>query len=217
MISILMPIYNGIEFLQESFDSIQKQTFAEWELLIGINGHEKNSYVVEKAKQIVQTEERVRIFNFTDIRSKSKTLNRLCDFSQNDILCILDVDDYWEPTKLQKQVKVIDQYDVVGSGCQYFGESTAIPNLPFGEIRREIFYFYNPIINSSSMFYKKDARWDESLEAVEDYDMWLRLNKENKKFFNIKEKLCFHRIHKASFFNTKDNTLIEKSIKEKWL
>ena len=43
MISILLPIYNGIEFIDESVQSVINQTYTEWELLIGINGHFKNS------------------------------------------------------------------------------------------------------------------------------------------------------------------------------
>jgi len=215
MISILMPIYNGVQFLQESFDSIQKQTFVKWELLIGINGHEKNSQTFLKAKQIIENEKRARLYEFSET-SKPKTLNLLKELAQNEILCLLDVDDKWRNDKLEKQFKFANQYDVIGTACQYFGESCAIPSIPYGEIKPEIFYSYNPIINSSSMFRKKDAMWDEKLDSIEDYDMWLRMNNKNKKFFNIKEILCYHRIHHKSFFNTKDNTLLEKNIKQKW-
>lgn len=217
MISILMPIYNGIEFLQESFDSIQKQTFTEWELLIGINGHEEDSETVLKAKQITKDEKNVKILQFPEIRSKPKTLNMLTKFAKNELLCLLDVDDLWKETKLEKQTLIVEKYDIIGTGCQYFGESTTILNLPYGKIRPEIFFSYNPIINSSSMFRKKDAWWDESLEAVEDYDMWLRLNSQNKQFFNIKEILCYHRIHNKSYFNTKTNYEIERDIKKRYI
>lgn len=37
MISILMPIYNGIDFIEESVNSIINQTYDKWELIIGIN------------------------------------------------------------------------------------------------------------------------------------------------------------------------------------
>ena len=50
MISILMPIYNGIEFIDESVSSIMQQTYTEWELIIGVNGHPPNSEVFQKAK-----------------------------------------------------------------------------------------------------------------------------------------------------------------------
>ena len=51
MISILMPIYNGIQFIEESVSSIKCQTYKDWELIIGINGHEKNSDVYNIAKK----------------------------------------------------------------------------------------------------------------------------------------------------------------------
>jgi hypothetical protein len=43
--------------------------------------------------------------------------------------------------------------------------------------------------------------WD----GVEDYDMWLRLRKQNKKVYNFKEILVKHRIHNTSAFNAKGN------------
>lgn len=216
MISVLMPIYNGSEFFEQSFNSILKQTFRSWELLIGVNGHESKSEIYQRIKLIVEEEERVKLFDFPEFRSKSKTLNRLRDCAQNEILCLLDVDDYWDFNKLEKQISFMNKYDIVGTGCQYFGDKKGFPNIPYGEISPEIFQFVNPIINSSSMFLKKDALWREGIEGVEDYDMWLRLNKENKKFFNIKEILCYHRIHKDSAFNTKNNSDIEKKIKNNW-
>ena len=51
MITILMPIYNGIEFIDESVSSILKQTYDKWELLIGINGHPENSEVYKIAQK----------------------------------------------------------------------------------------------------------------------------------------------------------------------
>ena len=51
MISILMPIYNGIEFIDESVSSVLRQTYGDWELLIGINGHPPNSDIYIKAKE----------------------------------------------------------------------------------------------------------------------------------------------------------------------
>ena len=43
MISILIPVYNGIEFINESVTSVLEQTFEDWELIIAINGHPQNS------------------------------------------------------------------------------------------------------------------------------------------------------------------------------
>ena len=49
MISILIPIYNGIEFIEESVSSVLNQTYDQWELLIGINGHPHDSDIYKIA------------------------------------------------------------------------------------------------------------------------------------------------------------------------
>ena len=54
MISILMPLYNGIEFINESIASVKNQTYKEWELIIGINGYEENSETFKKQKNMNQ-------------------------------------------------------------------------------------------------------------------------------------------------------------------
>ena len=51
-ITILMPIYNGIEFIEESVKSIIKQTYTEWELIIGINGHLPRFRSIQKSEII---------------------------------------------------------------------------------------------------------------------------------------------------------------------
>jgi hypothetical protein len=51
----------------------------------------------------------------------------------------------------------------------------------------------------------KYAYWDESsgIQGIEDYDMWLRLDHQGVKMYTITALLTYHRIHRASFFNTK--------------
>jgi len=206
MLSILMPIYNGIEFIKESVNSIISQTYPAWELLIGINGHPVKSPVFRKASELMS--DKISVFDM-DTKGKSATLNSLLKLSNHEIICLLDVDDYWLPEKLEKQINFINKYDVVGTFCQYFGDKNDCPNLPPKNIIPSIFMEFNPIINSSSMFHKKDAYWNQDYHA-EDYEMWLRLNFEGKTFYNIPEKLTYHRIHQSSFFNTKysDNQCI---------
>ena len=49
MISILIPVYNGIEFIDDSVGSVLNQTYTSWELIIGVNGHPENSEVYQRA------------------------------------------------------------------------------------------------------------------------------------------------------------------------
>ena len=179
MFSILMPIYNGIEFIEESVNSIINQTYEEWELIISINGHEKNSEVYNIAKKYESN--KIKIYDL-DTKGKSNTLNESLKYCKYDKICLLDVDDIWSTTKLEKQLKFVNNYDIVGTYCQYFGDNNGTPQLVVGKIDPIFFRLFNPIINSSSCFNKKDAYWNPKYDSVEDYDMWIRLMTEGKSF-----------------------------------
>ena len=206
MISILIPIYNGIEFIEESVSSVLNQTYEKWELIIGINGHPENSDVYKIAKEYEKKSDKVKVIDFYTIKGKSNTLNEMIKYCNYNYVAILDVDDIWHNEKLKLQSQMLNKYDVIGSNCVWFGDrNNVIPSIPIGDISKFDFSSVNPIINSSSVIKKKLCYWNNKVDGVEDYDMWLRLRNQNKKFFNYKEVLVKHRIHAASAFNAKGN------------
>ena len=206
MISILIPIYNGIEYIDESVSSVLKQTYNEWELLIGINGHPPNSEVYQKAKEYEAKSDKIRVIDFYPTRGKSNTLNEMIKLCNFDYIALLDVDDIWHEQKLEIQAKFLNNYDVIGSNCVWFGDRNGVvPPIPNGDISHFDFSSVNPVINSSSVTRKELCYWNSTWDGVEDYDMWLRLRNQNKKFFNLQEILVKHRIHNDSAFNAKGN------------
>ena len=210
MISILIPVYNGIEFIDESVASVLSQTYDKWELLISVNGHPENSEVFKKAKEYENYEnvgDRIRVFDFFNTKGKSNTLNEMIQFCKYEYIALLDVDDIWHPQKLEIQSQLfLYNYDVIGSRCIWFGETNGIvPNIPIGDISNFDFRIVNPIINSSSIIKKDLCYWNPNLDCLVDYDLWLRLRKLRKHFFNCNEILVRHRIHSSSAFNAKGN------------
>lgn len=214
MISILMPLHNGSEFLRKSTKSVLNQTVPDWELLIGLNGvsPQETEEVVAKIDKL--HEPRIRVMSFTE-RSKSKTLNALTNQAKYDIICLLDVDDGWAPQKLEKQLPFIERYDVVGTDCNYFGKKRGSPGIFLGELSLPMFSFQNPVINSSVMLKKADAYWDEEWEGLDDYNLWVELLAKGKTFYNVPEILTRHRIHKRSYFNNNNEEMHQKLMLEK--
>ena len=204
MISILMPIYNGVEFINESVYSVLEQTYTQWELLIGINGHPKNSEVYKIAKQFEQKSNKIKVFDFYEIKGKSNTLNEMIKHCSYDYVAILDVDDIWHKQKLEVQTHFfINNYDVIGSNCIWFGDrEDIIPQIPIGDISNYDFKKVNPVINSSSIIKKELCYWNPEYDGVEDYELWLKLRKSGKQFYNCQEILVKHRIHNTSAFNS---------------
>lgn len=206
MISILMPIYNGIEFIDESVSSILNQTFSEWELLIGINGHPPNSDIYLKAKSFESKKIRVFDLDVNLIKGKSETLNELLKYCSFNYVALLDVDDIWHPSKLELQVVILhlNKYDVIGTNGIYFGNLSGKINIPSDDLHSFDFKSLNPILNSSIVIKKELCFWKN--DCIEDYELWLRLKKMGKRFYNCKEILLKHRIYPNSFFNSKGNS-----------
>jgi glycosyltransferase involved in cell wall biosynthesis len=212
MISILLATYNGEKFIKESIDSILNQTFTEWELLIGFNGTTDNS------KEIVNEykDSRIRIFDYNNDKGKAKTLNKLILESKYDWIAIQDDDDVWIENKLEKQIKFVETYDVIGTMISYVDENLNFKGQPNLELKHDEITITslggnNQIANTSAIFKKKDALkingWNVKIDGIEDFDFWLRLIKDNKKFINLPEKLVLHRLHNNSNFNTKKHNL----------
>ena len=203
-IDILIPLYNGIELLQETIDSVMKQTYKKWIIHIGVNGWEADSIVYRSAcKQFAS--ENIYIYDLPECKGKSATLNSLVTKTKGEWIALLDADDIWHPEKLEIQVEFAQkkrEYDVIGTGAQYFGDRGGSPAIPVGDITHEDFWRINPLLHSSVLMRRNNAAWNPENRILEDYELWLRLRYQKKlKMFNIPFPLLFHRIHAASHFN----------------
>jgi glycosyltransferase involved in cell wall biosynthesis len=151
-----------------------------------------------------------------EIKGKSNALNAMIQYCKYDWIAILDVDDIWLPTKLEKQVPFMDRFDIVGTKCVYFERlEGTVPKIPVGDISDFDFKTVNPMINSSALIKKTltiNYGWNSAYDGVEDYDLWLQLRKNGKRFYNVDEVLVKHRIHPSSAFNSQDQSAKLKEI-----
>jgi glycosyltransferase involved in cell wall biosynthesis len=220
-VSILIPIYNGFEFFNACIESIKMQDYNKYQVIVGINGHNKNSDIFKSAvsitKNVFSNAEDIIVLDLFNIKGKSNALNEMIKHVKHHWISILDVDDFWMPNKLSSQIPHTSDYDVIGTNCRYFGDLNISPTLPLGDINKFDFFEYNPIINSSCLIKKDLAFWDSEVDGVEDYDLWLKLKKQNKKFYNVPIILTMHRIHKQSAFNSKGNNLLVNRIKQRYI
>jgi glycosyltransferase involved in cell wall biosynthesis len=211
MVSILLATYNGEKYIKESIDSIINQTFTDWELLIGFNGTTDTSINIVNE----YNDNRLKIFNYDD-KGKAKTLNKLLLQAKYNWIALQDDDDIWLEDKLEKQVKFINYFDIIGTMISYINENSLYigsPNLScdHNDIVTKSLMGDNQIANTSTIFKKNDAveigGWKTNIDGIEDFDFWLRLIKENKKIINLSDKLVLHRLHNNSNFNTKQYDL----------
>lgn len=209
-VTVLIPLYNGVEYLEQSVKSVVNQTYKKWQLIIGINGHDEGSDIEKHAQNIINDLKNGAydiLVKSYDTKGKAPTLNKMVEDAKYDHIAILDVDDYWVAEKLELQVPYLKVYDVVGGKCEYFGDKSGSPTIPIGEFSsRHNIFEYNPVINSSVIIRKKDAIWDDehyvpAVAGLDDYSLWFKLFYLKRKFYNLDKVLCHHRVHVESAFN----------------
>jgi len=221
-ITILTPVYNGVEYLEECVLSVLSQTFKDWELLIGVNGHgESGGAVAVTAQRIASLDARIKVIvQPPPLQGKAESLNDLMKHATSPWVCLLDCDDKWHTAKLEIQVEAqkseAAEAVVIGTQCEYFGESQGSPYIPHGYIDPHILEQYNPIINSSAMIRADLCTWEynEINNFIEDYYLWTNIALAGKPMYNLPHILTYHRIHKTSAFNSKN--LSDAGIKERY-
>ena len=207
-ITIAIPLYNGVEFLEEALQSVKRQTYNEWVGIIGVNGHGATGEpVFSKATEIVYNlglSQRFQVVNLPDVRGGANAINHMVGQSTTPFIAHLDADDLWLSKKLEYQMSVIDQDNtigIVGTMCRYFGDSNDFKILPPGLLNIDDFKSFNPLIHSSILIKREFAVYSDEFVAY-DYDCWVRNMKNGAVIFNINNILVLHRIHNKSYYNT---------------
>jgi len=215
-VTIIIPLYNGIEFLEEAVQSVVNQSHKRWELIIGVNGYPEDSHVEQEANKIknkfIYHKHKINV-KYYATQGAPLTLNALAFDANNNYVAFLDADDYWETTKLEKQLQYVNTYDVIGTHCRYIGNLNFCPSIPLNDISSHDIFSINPLLHSSVLIKKELVQFEDHF--VYDYNLWFKLFHEGKRIFNVPEVLMFHRVHNNSAYNTTNQNHLEE-LKSKW-
>lgn len=109
--SIVIPLYNKAQYIENAVNSVLSQTFTDYELVIVDDGSKDNSAdIAEKAIAGKSNCKLIRQEN----AGVSVARNNGVVVSQGDYLCFLDADDWWEPAFLEEMSKFIDEFPEAG-------------------------------------------------------------------------------------------------------
>jgi glycosyltransferase involved in cell wall biosynthesis len=200
-VSILMATYNRAAMIGPTIESIEKQTFKDWELVIPDDGSKDNTEEVVKALQ--KKEPRIKYLKSPVNQGISRNYNMGFAITTGEYVAMIDDDDPWcDDHKLEKQVRFLDEhpdYVAVGGGMivvdgagkeqyRYFKAETD------EEIRNYMLYS-NPMANSTTMFRcdaaEKVAWYDNSIRYSGDRDFFLKLGRIGK-LYNFKEYFTYY-------------------------
>ncbi|MBW4508773.1 MAG: glycosyltransferase family 2 protein [Scytonematopsis contorta HA4267-MV1] len=197
-VSVIVPAYNSMKYLPETLESILQQTFQDFEVLIINDGSSDN--IVEWFSQI--EDPRVKLISQTN-KGLSSARNTGITNSQGEYIALLDSDDTWEKTKLEKQVNYLNQNSSIAVVHTWIklideqGKSTGriLKSYAQGSILREV--IEQNVIACLSVIarrccFESVSGFDENLRSLEDWDIWIRIAKDYQ-FAVIQEPLANYR------------------------
>lgn len=205
LVSVILPVYNEYNFLQEAIDSVINQSYPNIEIIIVNDG--STSRKVEE----------ICLRNITKITYLKKenggvasALNCAINASKGEYIARMDGDDISYPERIWKQVEFLEKneaIDICGTNFAYIDENDSViwrSNLPLEDYKIKIQnIFQNSLCHPSVMFRRKvfnnNLRYDENIKA-EDYELWLRIE-EKVKFANLRECLFGYRKNTLSVTN----------------
>lgn len=107
LVSIIMPSFRCARFIRESIASVQDQTYANWELIV-VDDCSKDG-TVEIVQELQSQDSRIRLFQNETNRGAAVSRNTAIRNAQGRWIAFLDADDLWEPEKLEKQIRFMEE------------------------------------------------------------------------------------------------------------
>lgn len=115
LVSVVMPTYNCGHFIRESIDSVLTQTYTNWELLIVDDCSSDNTAELVKSFNDPRIHYQCNEHNF----GAAITRNIALKIAKGHWIAFLDSDDLWESTKLEKQIKFMEDNNYAFSYTKY--------------------------------------------------------------------------------------------------
>lgn len=111
LITIIVPCFNAQNTIKETIESVLKQTYKNYELLIINDGSTDNS--VEVCSSYAHSDNRISIISINN-HGVSVARNTGIQHAQGEYIAFLDSDDLWQPNKLEQQINFMNSHPEVG-------------------------------------------------------------------------------------------------------
>lgn len=109
LVSVIMPTYNAAHWVADSIESVLSQTYQHLELIITDDCSTDNTREILKLYE--QKDPRVKVIYLEKNLGAGHTRNKCIEHAQGRYIAFCDSDDRWMPTKLEKQLRFMDEKD----------------------------------------------------------------------------------------------------------
>jgi len=189
LISVVIPTYNRAQFLPDALNSVKCQSHRPIEIVVVDDGSSDGTQnIIQDWKQLHSGENLEVVYHFQENQGGNVARNRGVKTAKGTYIAFLDSDDLWHSAKLEKQLNVINTSTEVGAVyCglrQVVFETGAVESpppraYPSGLLLNQLLVKDVTAPTSTYMVkaqvFEEVGYFDESLQARQDWDMWIRV------------------------------------------
>lgn len=209
LISIVVPVYNTPQvFLRQMIESVQNQSYSEWELCIG-NASPENKEM-KKILEEYKNDARIKEVEIPENKGISQNTNRAMEIASGELIGLLDHDDLLAPNALYEIAKAVNEHldaeviytdeDKVTTDLKEHFQPHLKPDFNL-DLLRSNNYICHFFVASRDLI-KRVGGFRPEFNGAQDYDLILRCTEQAKQIVHIPKILYHWRVHKAS---TADN------------
>lgn len=228
LVSVIINFYNGAKYLREAVDSVLRQSYQNWELLLWDNRSTDDSAKIARSYSDV----RIRYQLAEKHTSLGLARNHAVAVAKGEWIAFLDCDDYFLEEKLERQIRIIKNgvgmvYSRVEMRVESSGASTQmgrgaldhkiypkIPYLPSGNIFNLLLFecfIPLPSVMIRRSLYNQVGGINSTLEVAEDYDIFLKIARISN-VCAVNEVLGVYRVHDSNMSHVSVEKTFDESI-----
>jgi len=179
-LSIIMPVYNAEDYLQEAIESVLNQSFTDFEFIIVYDSSFDNSLKIinnynDERIEVIENKKRIGLV---------KSLNKAVRYARGEYIARQDADDVSLPNRLELQLEFLEEHPEVallGTGvCVINEKGETVEKRIMHPCPKKSLLKGNRFIHGSVMFRKSVmdelGTYNEVFKNSEDYELWLRFS-----------------------------------------
>jgi glycosyltransferase involved in cell wall biosynthesis len=221
LVSIIIPLYNAENYLNETLYSVLSQTYSKWECIIIDDGSTDSSKAI--VNKYCKRDKRFKYY-YQENAGASSARNRGVDISTGEYIQYLDADDVMLPDKLRLMVKkseILNENEILYCNMLLGKHDDIHERIPlrfalnlghdvtFNETYRKFALDFG-IIPTCLLFPRKtilNAKWNTELGPGEDWDYYLQILNRNYVFRFFPEVLVLYRDTPDSHSKNNENSI----------
>ncbi|RKM59839.1 glycosyltransferase family 2 protein [Butyrivibrio sp. CB08] len=200
MVSIIVPVYNAANYIENAINMVCAQTYKDWELILVDDASTDNS--VQIIEDVIKSQKkRIRLIKKDVNAGAAAARNTGIDASSGRFIAFLDADDVWKEDKLEKQVAFMEKNGAAFCFHSYeFGDEKANPTGKIVHVPKQLKYrqaLSRTIIFTTTVMFDTNIIDMEIIHMPqvpsEDTATWWRILKSGYVAYGLDENLAIYR------------------------